>query len=330
MKSFKLLKELCDTHSVTGDTTIIKDAIKRQLSLLNFTFEEDGYGSIVIGKAKNAQVIIAAHIDEVGFQITKINEDGTMNILPVGWVFPNRLDHSAVYVNVNGKKINGAIFHKAILKSENISKFSDIFLSVGATNSQEVSEMGIRIGQVGSFRREYYEQNGAIFAAGLDNKVSVFSLLNLMLIKPDFFNDKLVVFHTDEEMQDHSANSIAFKYHIPYAVILDYCPVHQLFDSEDVLPKFGEGSMVVYRGGNHIIHEDIRNKLDNVPIFKAFISSNTLPGLEPDNFQNNGHTKALNLCISSIGYHGPLYAVLKRNIDQFQHDIVSVCNALLV
>ncbi len=329
MENIERLQQLCATHSVTGDTSQIKNVITKMLGELDLNFSSDGYGSIIVGNPKKAKAILAAHIDEVGFQVTKINDDGSMSILPVGWVFPNRLDHAPIYIMTDKGTLNGAIFHKSYLKDENISHFSQLFCSIGATTKAEAEKMGVRVGQLGSFRKDFYEQNGTIFATSLDNKVSAFVILELMSKDKEFFEDKLVVFHTDEEMQDHSANSIAFKHHIEYAVILDYCPVHQKFDDEDVLPDFGDGPMIVYRGGNHIVHEDIRKKLHGLPYFKSFISNNTLPGLEPDNFQNNGTTKALNLCVPSIGYHGPVYAILKKDIELFEKSIIDVCKALV-
>ncbi|BCX13882.1 MAG: hypothetical protein KatS3mg085_414 [Candidatus Dojkabacteria bacterium] len=324
-----LLKQLTQIHSVTGDTKNMSSFISEELDKLNIPNFTNSFGTVIAGDPNKAKIMFAAHIDQVGFQITKINSDGTCNILPIGWVFANRMDHTPIYVKTGKDIVYGGIFHKSYLKSENIEKFSELFAFFGTTSEQETRELGITEGDIGSFKKDYWETNKAVFASGIDNVISIFVILEELRQNPDFLNDAMIAFHNDEEMQDHGANSLGYEYPVEYCCILDYCPVHQQFDEEDVLPNVNKGPMIVFRGGSHILHEDLRAKLGKMTIFKSFISSRTLPSLEPQNFQNNGVTKAFNYCIPAIGYHGSIYGVLKSDIELFRTNLMEIKKCLI-
>ncbi len=326
---YELLEKLTYAHAVAGDSEEKRSFILEQLDKLGVQHKVDGYGSVIVGDDKNGnKLIIAAHMDEVGFQIVDIHEDGTLSVLPIGWIFPNRLDHTGVYVRGDKGLVYGAIFHKAVLKTENVETFSQMFLDLGVESRAEVEKLGVKVGQTGTFKKDYFETDSTIMASSVDNNVSIFVLLELIKKDPSFLDHTLVVFHTDEEMQDHSANSIGNKYHYDYAVIMDYCPIHQEQDAEDRLPV-NDGPILMYRGGAHILHEDVRKKVDNLGFAKGFISDKTLPSLEPQNFQNNGMTKALNYVIPARGYHGQLYSIKKKNIEAFSKGMLKIKEALL-
>ncbi|BCX13556.1 MAG: hypothetical protein KatS3mg085_088 [Candidatus Dojkabacteria bacterium] len=315
--SFKLLEKLSKIHSVTGDTEGMKNFILRELDDIGVEYFVNRFGTIIVGDPRNSKVMFSAHIDQVGFQITKVFEDGTCSILPIGWVFPNRFDHSAVYVKTKKGIFHGGIYHKSNLKSENIEKFSELFLYLGFNSKEELEKNGIVPGVFGSFKKEYWETDSAIFSSSIDNAVSIFSLLTILKTSKNFLDNACIAFHDDEEMQNHAGNGIGYEYTVEYCCVLDYFPSNHMMSNEDVVPKIGEGPMIVYRAGSHILHPVLREKLDDLNIFKAFISSQTIPSVEPQNFQNNGTTKAFNYCISALGYHGEVYSVQKNEIYKF-------------
>lgn len=317
---YKLLEKLCLSHGVTGDTEEIEAFLKNHLNQLGIQYNQLGYGVIVIGNLKNPQKMISAHIDEVGFQITKIDDDGKIRILPIGWIFANRLDHCVVYINTKNKKIRGLVLHQETLKTENLEHFGSMFIDVGANSKTDVEKMGIRVGQTGAYQREYWENNGTLIATGMDNRVSVFAMLTIIEENPNLLKDNLFAFVVDEEMMDHSANGLCHQYQPVLAVILDYCPVHQKAGDGDVLGEVTKGPIITYRGGSHIIHKKAREFFDKkikTPFQKIFLASTTVPSLEPANFQNNGETIAVNICIPAYGYHGAAYSVRKIDLENY-------------
>lgn len=317
--NYQLLKDLCQVHSVTGDTQQIVKYLINYLKKNKIKFHQDSFGTILAGNLK-AKKMFAAHIDEVGFQVTKIEESGKIRVLPVGWVFANRLDHAVVYLDINGARKNGVILHEEILKEENIKSFNSLYLDLGYESREEVESVGVKPGMTGSFQREFIENGKSIIAAGIDNKISVWTILALIEENRNVLKDNLFAFTTDEEMQDHSANGLCFKYQPDVVYVLDYCPIHESLGKAETLGESGKGSLVMYRGGQYILHPEIRDFFENkikAKFQKGFLSSDTLPSLEPNNFEDNGHTKAVNVCIPAFGYHGSAYSVRKVDIENF-------------
>lgn len=330
--NLQLLKKLNSIHSVSGDVGGMVRFLCEYLDDLGVEYVRNGYGSIILGcvdgleetgdnekkiRAVGARRMFAAHIDDVGFQVTKINEDGTMSVLPIGWVFPNRLEHQLVYV-MGRKMVPGFIYHNRVLRTESVDSFSDLVLNVGMGKS-EVEKAGVKPGCTGSFAMNYHETKESVMASGLDNRISIFTLLELIKEDRKFLKDTVVAFITDEEMRDHGANGIGYEYRVPYVFVLDYVPAHQERDGNDVIPSVGNGAFVAYRGGDWIIHEEMRNLFDNLEgnFQKVFISPETMPCLEPDNYENNGISKAVNVFVPALGYHGASYIAKKSDIKSF-------------
>lgn len=318
--NYDLLKTLCLTHAVTGDVNGIKKVLKDELNDRGISYIEEGYGTIVFGNTKNPKKLVASHIDEVGFQISKIEENGKVRILPVGWVFPNRLDHMIVYVQTPNGKVAGVILHEEELKVENLTSFNSIYLDIGANSREYAEKLGISVGQTGTFQKEYIENGISIISSSLDNKVSQFAVFDVIAKNPKLLEDNMFAFVTDEEMQDHSANGLCDAYKPDLAVVLDYCPIHQKVGAAESLGESGKGPLVMYRGGAHQLHEEVRTYFEKhitEKFQKGFLSSETIPSLEPFNFQNNGHTKAVNVCIPAFGYHGAAYRVRKVDLEDY-------------
>lgn len=318
---YSLLKELCQTHGVTSDTLERESLIKKTLKSLGIKYDTLGHGAIICGNMKSPKKLISAHIDEVGFQVTHIEEDGKIKILPVGWIFAGRLDHSVIYIKTDKGHIPGMALHTEELKVENLKGFESIYVDVGCNSRAEVEAKGIKPGQSGTYQRYYHKDKDNIIASGLDNNISATVVLDLIKENPDFLKNNIVAFITDEEMQDHSANGLGFLLKPDLAVILDYCPIHQKPGPGDIVGETGSGPIVPYRGGHYIVNSNVRRYLEEnikLPYQKAFFSSETLPTLEPANFEDNGHTVGVNVCVPAYGYHGNVYSARINDVEDFR------------
>lgn len=314
---FTLLKQLINQHAVTGDSGETLKFITDYLSNNNVPFVVQNNNTIIAGNYQNPHTLIAAHYDEIGFQVTHIEEDGKIKFLPIGWLFPNRLSHQHVYINTPKGKVDGLVLPYTELKTENIAEFSDLYIYLGLDSKKEIENLGIKEGQTGTFAKEYFEDEDKIISGSLDNKISVALLLELITQNKNFLNENVAVFTYDEEMEDHSANGVGHLIKSKLAIVLDYCPVHHKLDSNDKLNYQTGKPIVMYRGGNYILHQKVREFLEKNfegQFTKGFLSNKTLPVLEPSNFENNGETLAFNLCVPAFGYHGKYYLIKKSDI----------------
>ena len=89
----KLFEELTQLHGVSGYETAVADYIKEKLAPLADDITTDPNGSVIAyfkgTGAHKKRIELAAHTDEIGFQVIKIEEDGRIMFKELGccWTF---------------------------------------------------------------------------------------------------------------------------------------------------------------------------------------------------------------------------------------------------
>ena len=83
-QTLKLLKELTDAHGVAGYEAEIRALVRRYLEELG-SIEQDRIGSVVCRQGESGpRVMLAGHMDEIGFMINHITNEGFLKFLPLG------------------------------------------------------------------------------------------------------------------------------------------------------------------------------------------------------------------------------------------------------
>ncbi|MGB2782980.1 MAG: M42 family peptidase, partial [Atribacterota bacterium] len=102
-----LLKKLCETPGISGYEERIQKVIKEELEKVTDEVKIDKLGNVIgIKKAKKLsgkpapkKVMIAAHMDEIGFMISFVDKDGFLRFAPVGGFDPRTLIAQRVVVH---------------------------------------------------------------------------------------------------------------------------------------------------------------------------------------------------------------------------------------
>ena len=94
--NFKLLKEMCMLNGTSGDEKQVRDFIISKLPD-DCDYTVDPLGNLIVNKKGEAEpknkVALFAHMDEVGFIVTYINDDGFVNVANVGGIDDLSLIH---------------------------------------------------------------------------------------------------------------------------------------------------------------------------------------------------------------------------------------------
>ena len=149
----QLLKELTEAHGIPGYESPIREIVKRHLNQFG-TLSQDKIGSVICqkeGTSKNPRVMIAGHMDEIGFMVKHITQEGFIKFLPLGGWFDQVLLGQRVIIQTRKGEVIGVIGAKPphMLSSEERSKVvekKDMYIDIGATNKAEVDDAGIRLG----------------------------------------------------------------------------------------------------------------------------------------------------------------------------------------
>lgn len=149
--SMELLKALTEAHGVPGYEKEVAALVRRYLEGLG-VIEQDRIGSVICRQGEGGpRVMLAGHMDEIGFMINHITDGGFLKFLPLGGWWDQVLLGQRVIIKTHKGDVLGVIGAKPphILPPEERSKVvekKDMYIDIGATSRQEVEEAGVRLG----------------------------------------------------------------------------------------------------------------------------------------------------------------------------------------
>jgi len=149
----KLLRKLTEAPGVSGYEGEIRRIIREELPA-DAVIEQDKIGSIIArlgGDSPSPKVMIAAHMDEIGFMARYITEEGFIKFIPLGgWWDQVILAHRVVIKTRNGDVVGvmGAKPPHLLPKDERnkLVEKREMYIDIGATSAEEVVEAGVRVG----------------------------------------------------------------------------------------------------------------------------------------------------------------------------------------
>ena len=212
--NIKLLKKICEVPGTSGFEDKVRALVLDELKAINVKTEVDNMGNvtaIVKGKDASKKVMLAAHMDEIGFIVKHIDDQGFLRFHTLGGFDPKTLTSQRVIVH--GKKdLIGVMGSKPIHvmspeEKNKAARITDFFIDLGM--SKKEVEKYIKVGDPVTRERELIEMGECVNCKSLDNRVSVFILLEVLkkLKKPA--HDIYAVFTVQEEVGIRGANVAA-------------------------------------------------------------------------------------------------------------------------
>lgn len=154
-KRLDLLKEMLESFGPAGferETAII---IKKAVKAYADEVSTDRLGSVIFshkGATERPKVLLAGHIDEIGFVVSGIDEKtGFLTFNPLGGWWDQVLLSQRVIVRTEKEDIQGVIAAKPphLLPPDEQKKVVEkksMYIDIGATNGKEAQQMGVKIG----------------------------------------------------------------------------------------------------------------------------------------------------------------------------------------
>lgn len=179
-----------------------------------------GNAIAVLNEGKEPRVMIAGHIDEIGYMITYVDENGFLYFSAIGGIDPQIAQGQRVWIKgKNGDRILGVIGKKAIHlldeeERKRVPKFKDMWIDIGASKREEVSEK-VEIGTCAVNALDYERlMDGNVVARGFDDRVGSFialeALIELSKVKEKLNCSVYAVATVQEEIGLRGATTSAF------------------------------------------------------------------------------------------------------------------------
>lgn len=150
----QLLRQITEAPGPSGYEAPAREVMRRALTGVAAEVRQDGLGSLIAtlpGTAERPRVMLAGHLDEVGFLVRYITDGGFIRFLPLGGWWDQVLLAHEVVIHTSKGEVIGLIGAKPphMLKDEERNKVvekDNMYIDVGATSRQQVEEMGVRVG----------------------------------------------------------------------------------------------------------------------------------------------------------------------------------------
>jgi len=199
-----LLKEICEVPGTSGFEQPIRNVVLRELKKLDVSVSVDNMGNVVAVKKgrSDKKVMVAAHMDEIGFMVSYIDDDGFVRFNTLGGFDPKTL--TAQRVIIHGRKdVIGVMGSKPIHvmtpeERTKMPKTTDYFIDLGMPKA-EVEKL-ITIGDPITRERQLIEMGECVNCKSIDNRVSVYILLETLKELGDVPYDVYGVFTVQEEV----------------------------------------------------------------------------------------------------------------------------------
>ncbi|MBW3546078.1 MAG: M42 family metallopeptidase [Bacteroidetes bacterium] len=224
----ELLAKICKAPGAPGYEGPIRRLVLSEIEGLADEVRIDNMGNVLalikgVNNPDGKKVMVAAHMDEIAFVVTHINDAGFVRFHTLGGFDPKTL--TAQRVIVHGKKdLLGVMGTKPIHvlspeERQKLPKTTEYFIDMGLPKEEVVK--WVRIGDAITRERDLVEVGDCVNGKSLDNRVSVFVLIEAMkrLKKPPY--DVYAAFTVQEEVGLRGANVAAHQIDPDFGLGLD-------------------------------------------------------------------------------------------------------------
>jgi len=187
--TLNLLKELTETSGVSGYETPIRSLVRKYLEKYG-ELTQDKIGSVICrkqGTSDKPRIMLAGHMDEIGFMVKQITPEGFIKFLPLGGWFDQVLLGQRVIIQSQKDDVVGVIGAKPphLLPAderEKVVKRKDMYIDIGASTKEEVEAAGIQLGDPIVPRADFVELAGGLtyLSKAFDDRVGTALVISTM------------------------------------------------------------------------------------------------------------------------------------------------------
>lgn len=277
-ETLKMLKDLTDANGIPGNEKEPREVMKKYISPYADEVVTDNLGSLIakkVGEEDGPKIMVAGHLDEIGFMVTHIDEKGFLKFQTVGGWWEQVMLAQRVTVMTRNGNIPGVIGSKPphILSPEARKKpvdKKDMFIDIGATSREEAEEWGVRPGDaiVPVCDFTVMKNEKMLMAKAWDNRIGCAIAIEVLRQLNDEKHPNIVygVGTVQEEVGLRGARTSAHMIQpdIGFAVDVGIAGDTPGVTEKDAVSKIGKGPQIIVYDASMVSHKGLRDFVTDV------------------------------------------------------------------
>ena len=264
----ELLEKLINSLGVSGNEDAVRELIKKEIEKYVDETYTDKFGNLIAHKkGKIPRVMIAAHMDEIGLMVKRINSKGEIVFSTIGGIEVASLIGQKVAIQSDKGDVVGVITSDLLSSGDEIKempKITDLFIDTGLDKA-ELTRRGIELGDFVHF----YDSKccfigGGKFVCGkaLDNRIGCFIQIELAKRLKDSRNEIFYTFTVQEEIGLYGARTSAYTIDPAWAVAIDVITTDDVYSTPT--RSLGGGPVVTMKDANMISNRCINGWIKDI------------------------------------------------------------------
>ncbi len=273
--TLQMFKDLTDANGIAGNERAPREVMKKYIAPYADTVETDNLGSVIakkVGDENGPKIVVAGHLDEVGFMVTQIDDKGFIKFQTVGgWWSQVMLAQRVTITTRKGDEVIGGVIGSKpphILPADVRNKVVDIkdmFIDIGAASKDEVLEWGgVRPGDMVTpyFEFNVMKNDKYLLAKAWDNRIGCAIAIDVMKALQNEKHPNILysVGNVQEEVGLRGAKTATHKIQpdIGFAVDVGVAGDTPGVTAKESTSKMGAGPQIVVYDASMVSHRGLR------------------------------------------------------------------------
>ena len=261
MELFELIQTLSSAHGPSGDEADIRNILSELASPMADEVTWDTMGNLIVHrKGPGSKVMLAAHMDSIGFIVTHIEKEGFLRMGKLGGISPKE----AVYTPIRFKNgVRGVVVPEEKADFGKL-KLDECYIDIGARDEEQAKKL-VQVGDTAVYDSPCFLQGSGVISPYLDNRISCAVLLAVLERIQTSVNDLYFVFTSQEEVGLRGAKTAAWAVDPDWAIAVDVTDVDDTPGSErSGTVQLGKGAAVKVMDSSIICHPEVVAKLEGL------------------------------------------------------------------
>jgi endoglucanase len=259
-----LLRRLTEAHGVPGQEDLIREIVRKELQGV-CEMTTDRLGSLhCVKKGKGAnpkKLMLAAHMDEIGFMVKFVDDKGFLRLQPLGGWDPRQMNAQRVLVHTKKGPLPGVLMAstkpKHMLSPEEASKpqqTDNFFVDLGMSGDD--AKKKVRLGDMVTMNRQLQQMGKLLTNKCMDDRAAVYVMIEAVKAAKSHDVEIHAVATVQEEigLRGAAASGSAIVPDIVVAIDITLANDIPGIPDTDHVTKLGEGTAIKIMDSSLICH----------------------------------------------------------------------------